>query len=226
VRHTDDIRAGHMVRTQIRARGITDGRVLEAMRRIPRQEFVRGGTSGADPYGDFPLPIGFGQTISQPYIVALMSESLALRGCEKVLEVGTGSGYQTALLAELAREVYTVERVPQLLDRARGILADLGYRNIVYNFGDGSRGWPEHAPYDSVIVTAAAKKVPPPLKDQLADGGVLVIPIGDYRTYQVLYVIKRRGSRFETAESIGCRFVPLISDWEDHASSGPPDEER
>jgi len=200
-----------MVKNQIRSRGITDGRILEAMRRIPREEFVGGNTS-SNPYGDYPLPIGHGQTISQPYIVALMTELLSLRGHETVLEVGTGSGYQTALLAELADTVYTVERVPALLRRSREILSDLGYENIEYKIGDGSEGWPEHAPYDGILVTAAADRLPKALKGQLADNGTLVIPIGDHRTYQVLHVIRRRGNHFETDESIGCRFVPLISD--------------
>jgi protein-L-isoaspartate(D-aspartate) O-methyltransferase len=200
-----------MVKNQIEARGVNDARVLEAMRSIPREEFVRGSTS-TNPYGDYPLPIGHGQTISQPYIVALMTEELSLRGYEKVLEVGTGSGYQTAILAELAKEVYTIERVPYLLKRSREILTDLGYENITFTIGDGSKGWPEHAPYNGILVTAAAGRIPQPLKDQLADNGVLVIPIGDFRTYQVLHVIRRRGSLFETRESIGCRFVPLISD--------------
>ncbi|MBN2552885.1 MAG: protein-L-isoaspartate(D-aspartate) O-methyltransferase [Spirochaetales bacterium] len=198
-----------MVRTQIQARGIHDEGVLEAMSRIPRHRFVSG-TSAFEAYGDFPLSIGHGQTISQPYMVALMSEELRLLGIERCLEIGTGSGYQTAVLAELAAEVYTVELVPELLERSRRLLEELGYTNIRYRSGDGSAGWPEHAPYDRILVAAAAPSVPRPLTAQLGDNGILVIPVGDSRNYQTLMVVRRIGNRLDTRESIGCRFVPLV----------------
>jgi protein-L-isoaspartate(D-aspartate) O-methyltransferase len=181
------------------------------MSRVPRECFVRDQRS-ADPYGDYPIPIGFGQTISQPYIVAVMTEKLCLRGTERVLEIGTGSGYQAAVLAELAAEVYTVERIPSLLKRARELLDELGYTNIEYRIGDGSDGWSEKAPFDGIIVTAAVPEIPSELKGQLGDNGILVIPVGDYKTYQVLTVVRRIGNRFEIDEGIGCRFVPLIGE--------------
>jgi len=198
-----------MVRTQIQARGIQDEGVLEVMSRIPRHRFVSG-ASTYEAYGDFPLAIGRGQTISQPYMVALMSEEMRLKGTERVLEIGTGSGYQTAILAELAAEVYTVELIPELVEGARRLLDELGYTNISYRCADGSVGWPEHSPYDRILVAAAAAKVPPPLTSQLADNGILVIPVGDSRHYQTLLIVRREGSRFDTRESIGCRFVPLV----------------
>ena len=200
-----------MVRTQIQARGVLNSRVIGAMSRIPRESFL-GGRKNVNPYGDFPIPIGHGQTISQPYIVAFMTEKLALHGSEKVLEIGTGSGYQTAVLAELAEHVYTIERIPILLGRAREILGHLGYENIDFKIADGSTGWAEEGPFDGIMVTAAVPRVPESLKSQLADNGILVIPVGDYRTYQVLTVVRRIGESFETRESIGCRFVPLIGE--------------
>lgn len=209
VKHTNDSRAEEMVRTQIQARGVLNRRVLEAMSRIPREVFL-GGRKNVNPYGDFPIPIGYGQTISQPYMVAFMTEQLALRGGERVLEIGTGSGYQTAVLAELAAQIYTIERIPYLLKRSKEILKSLGYSNTQFKVADGSDGWVEEEPFDGILVTAAAPSVPDSLKVQLADNGTLVIPVGDYRTYQVLTVVKRIGRRFETRESIGCRFVPLI----------------
>ena len=209
VKHTNDSRAEEMVRTQIQARGVLNKRVLEAMSRIPREAFL-GGRKNVNPYGDFPIPIGYGQTISQPYIVAFMTEQLALRGSEKVLEIGTGSGYQTAVLAELAEQIHTIERIPNLLDRSKKKLKELHYSNIEFKVADGSDGWIEEEPFDAILVTAAVPSVPDSLKAQLADNGTLVIPVGDYRTYQVLTVVKRIGRRFETRESIGCRFVPLI----------------
>jgi protein-L-isoaspartate(D-aspartate) O-methyltransferase len=209
VAYKENHQAERMVRTQIRARGIRDPGVLEVMSRIPRHRFVPG-ASNYEAYGDFPLSIGRGQTISQPYMVALMSEEMKLSGSERVLEVGTGSGYQTAVLAELSREVYTVELIPELLQRARALLDQLGYTNIAYRCSDGSQGWPEHAPYDRILVAAAAPIVPRPLTSQLEDNGILVIPVGDSRSYQTLSIIRRVGRRFESRESIGCRFVPLV----------------
>jgi protein-L-isoaspartate(D-aspartate) O-methyltransferase len=198
-----------MVRSQIRSRGIADERLLAVMCRVARHRFVPGANRG-EAYGDFPLPIGAGQTISQPYMVALMTEELRLGGREKVLEVGTGSGYQTAILAELAAEVFTIELIPDLLDPARRLLTELGYENIHYRTGDGSAGWPEQAPFDRVLVAAAAQTIPASLTAQLADNGILVIPVGSSQHYQTLMVVRRAGSRLEQRESIGCRFVPLV----------------
>jgi protein-L-isoaspartate(D-aspartate) O-methyltransferase len=143
-------------------------------------------------------------------MVALMTEEARLSGTERVLEIGTGSGYQTAILAELAAEVYTVELIPELLERSRKLLEELGYDNIYYRCADGSLGWPEYAPYDRILVAAAALSVPRPLTSQLVDNGVLLIPVGDCRHYQTLMILRRVGNRFETTESIGCRFVPLV----------------
>jgi len=198
-----------MVRTQIQARGIRDQGVLEVMSRIPRHLFVSG-VSTFEAYGDYPLSIGRGQTISQPYMVALMSEELLLRGGEKALEVGTGSGYQTAILAELCTAVYTIELIPELMERSQQLLDELGYTNISYRCADGSLGWSEYAPYDRILVAAAAASIPRALTAQLADNGILVIPVGDSRHYQTLRTVRRVGSRFETREGIGCRFVPLV----------------
>ena len=198
-----------MVRTQIASRGIRDQRVLDAMSRIPRHHFVSG-VRTFEAYGDFPLSIGHGQTISQPYMVALMTEELHLRGEERVLEIGTGSGYQTALLAELAQIVYTVELIPALTKRTQKLLNELGYANVVYRIGDGSEGWDKYGPYDRILVAAAAPTIPRPLTTQLADNGILVIPVGDSRHYQTLLVVRRIGNRFDTRESISCRFVPLV----------------
>lgn len=207
--HQRNDRAEEMVRSQIRTRGIKDGRVLAAMASIPRHEFLQKGEA-AEPYGDYPVAIGCGQTISQPYMVAYMTEKLDLEGAEKVLEIGTGSGYQTAVLAELCRSVYSVERISTLLRRAKTTLGKLGYANIHFRVGDGSLGWVEEAPFDRILVTAAVPAVPAALNEQLADGGLLVVPVGDYRGYQLLKVVRRRGARFITQDTIGCRFVPLL----------------
>ncbi|HAA83842.1 MAG TPA: protein-L-isoaspartate O-methyltransferase, partial [Thermodesulfobacterium commune] len=158
-----------MVKSQIVARGIKDEKVIQAMLKVPRHLFVEEALRD-QAYGDFPLPIGKGQTISQPYIVALMTEALELKGKERVLEVGTGSGYQTAILAEIALWVYTIERDPDLSEKAKKVLLSLGYKNISFKIGDGSLGWPEAAPFDAIIVTAASPQIPQPLVDQLAEG--------------------------------------------------------
>jgi protein-L-isoaspartate(D-aspartate) O-methyltransferase len=200
-----------MVKSQILARGITDPNVLDVMRFVPRHLFVSGKNREVA-YGDFPLSIGHEQTISQPYIVAYMTEALELRGTEKVLEIGTGSGYQTAILAELARAVYTVEIVPPLATYAQRLIEALGYKNVSFRCGDGSAGWPEHAPYDRIMVTAAAGSIPGALKEQLADNGLMVIPVGDYREYQELTVVRRLGNKYQLEEKIGCRFVPLVEE--------------
>jgi protein-L-isoaspartate(D-aspartate) O-methyltransferase len=202
-------RAELMVKTQIEARGITDPKVLAVMRAVPRHLFVSGKNRDVA-YGDYPISIGYEQTISQPYIVAYMTQALELRGTEKVLEIGTGSGYQTAILAELASQVCTVEIVEPLSRYARRLLEALGYTNVQFKCGDGSEGWPEHAPYDCIMVTAAASEIPAALKRQLADNGIMVVPVGDYRQYQELTVVRRLGTKYQVEEKIGCRFVPLV----------------
>jgi protein-L-isoaspartate(D-aspartate) O-methyltransferase len=202
--------AERMVQHQLRARGITAEGVLQVMSSLPRHRFLSRGVR-AEAYGDYPLPIGSGQTISQPYMVGLMSAELGLSGRERVLEIGTGSGYQTAVLAELAAEVSTVELLPALLERARRLLTELGYRNILYRCADGAAGWPEQAPFDAILVAAAAPAVPAALTAQLGDNGVLVVPVGRSSAFQTLLTIRRRGSLLEKREGIGCRFVPLVS---------------
>ena len=197
-----------MVEEQLRARGIRDEHVLAAMAKVPRHLFVPPG-SQAESYEDRPLPIGEGQTISQPYMVAVMTQSLSLKGEEKVLEVGTGSGYQAAILAGLARSVFTMERISTLLDKAQKILKELGYENIHCQWGDGTQGWPEEAPFDGIIVTAGAPEVPQTLKSQLSEGGRLVIPVGP-RYSQSLLKVTREGNRFKEEDITGCVFVPLL----------------
>jgi len=189
---------------------VRDERVLEAMRKVPRHVFVPPDLVD-EAYEDHPLSIGKGQTISQPYIVALMTEALELEGNEKVLEVGTGSGYQTAILAELAREVYSIERIPELARDAERRLEDLGYTNVHIKVGNGTLGWPEEAPFDAIMVTAGAPKVPGPLKAQLADGGRLVIPVGS-EFHQVLYRVKRQKDTFSEEALTSCVFVPLVGE--------------
>jgi protein-L-isoaspartate(D-aspartate) O-methyltransferase len=206
-RGTDPARAREeMVAAQIEARGVRDARTLAAMRKVPRHLFVPPDLA-AVAYGDSPLPIGQGQTISQPYIVAFMTEALGLRGGETVLEVGTGSGYQAAVLAEIAARVYTIEIVAPLAEEARERLVRLGYRNVEVRAGDGYQGWPEKAPFDAVIVTAAAPRIPEPLKQQLKDGGRLVIPVGE--EYQELIVVTRRGTAYVENRVLPVRFVPM-----------------
>jgi len=199
-----------MVERQIRARGVRDERVLEAMRKVPRHVFVPPDLVD-EAYEDHPLSIGKGQTISQPYMVALMTEALELEGNEKVLEVGTGSGYQTAILAELAREVYSIERIPELARDAERRLEDLGYTSVRIKVGNGTLGWPEEAPFDAIMVTAGAPKVPGPLKAQLADGGRLVIPVGS-EFHQILYRVKRQKDTFSEEALTSCVFVPLVGE--------------
>ena len=195
-----------MVRTQIVSRDISDEGVLSAMRKVPRELLVRPEDCRCAFY-DGPLSIGCGQTISQPYIVAYMTELLRLRSGDRVLEIGTGSGYQTAILAELATAVYTVEIIPELSGRAQRALAAMGYTNIEFRTGDGCDGWPDEAPFDAIIVTAAPEQVPPALKKQLADGGRLVIPVGSSAQY--IHRIVRCGDDFEDEGLIAVRFVPL-----------------
>jgi protein-L-isoaspartate(D-aspartate) O-methyltransferase len=195
-----------MVDDQIEARGIRDPRVLAAMRKVPRERFVPPDVASLA-YADQPLPIGHGQTISQPYIVAYMSEALQITERSKVLEIGTGSGYQAAILGELAREVYTIELIPALAERARETLANLGYTNVHVRAGDGYLGWPDEAPFDAIMVTAAPDHVPQPLVDQLAIGGRLVIPVGDLD--QDMRILTRTAAGVQETVTIPVRFVPL-----------------
>ena len=195
-----------MVETQILARGVTEPRVLAAMRDVPRHRFVRESDIDAA-YGDYPLPIGFGQTISQPYIVAYMTEALRLRPEYKVLEIGTGSGYQAAVLGKLVREVYTIEIVEGLAATAGRVLKELGFSNVHTRAGDGYAGWPEQAPFDAVIVTAAPDHIPQPLVDQLKTGGRLVVPVG--RGDQDLLVMTKTAEGLREEARLPVRFVPL-----------------
>ena len=197
-----------MVGEQLKRRGITDARVLDAMRHIPRHRFVEEGLAH-NAYEDHPLPIGEGQTISQPYIVALMTSLLGLTGQEKVLEVGTGSGYQTAVLGALARRVCSIERLPRLAERARATLETLGVANVWIRVGNGALGWPDEAPFDRILVAAGGPSVPPPLVEQLVEGGRLVLPVGSAED-QVLTVVERAGGETRTRQCGECKFVKLV----------------
>ena len=197
-----------MVESQLISRGIKDTRVLDTMRRVPRHRFVEEALF-SQAYNDHPLPIGEKQTISQPYMVALMTEALELQGPERVLEIGTGSGYQTAILAELAEKIYSIERIRTLSTRAQRILDDLGYFNVVLKVGDGSLGWKEEAPFDAIIVTAGSPDVPQPLVDQLAMGGRLVVPVGDRYTQALMKIVRVKEGISKT-DLGGCRFVNLL----------------
>lgn len=198
----------NMIRTQLIPRGIRDPGVIRAMGKIPRERFVPEHMKLFS-YNDSPLSIGEDQTISQPYIVALMTEALDLEGDEKTLEIGTGSGYQAAILGDLSGAVYTVERIKPLQDNARKILKELGYTNIYFKVFDGTLGWMENAPFDAIIVTAAAPDVPEPLTDQLGEGGRLVLPVGSRISQELIKITKRKGRLHE--ESLGgVRFVSLI----------------
>ena len=204
-----------MVENQIKARGITDARVLAAMRAVPRHAFVADRFHD-EAYEDHPLPVGEGQTISQPYIVALMTSHLELTGSEKVLEIGTGSGYQAAILARLVKEVHTVERIPELAASAQDSLKKLGIKNVIVHTGDGSLGWQEAAPYDRIIVTAAAPAVPAELTGQLKVGGKLIIPVGE-RWSQMLEEWERTETGLEKRDVLPVVFVPLLGKkgWQD-----------
>src|SRR5438552_6996635 len=199
-----------MVEQQLMARGIKDERVLAAMAKVPREEFVPADARAAT-YEDGPLPIGHGQTISQPYIVAFMTEQLRLSPTDRVLEIGTGSGYQAAILAELAREVYTIEIVAPLAQSAEAALQRLGYKNVHVKVGDGYKGWPEHAPFDAIIVTCAPDKVPQPLTDQLKEGGRMVIPVGE-RFAQQLYLLEKKNGQLKESVTLPVRFVPMAGE--------------
>lgn len=204
-----------MVEAQLRGRGIGDSRVLDAMARVPRHEFTPE-PYREQAYEDHPLPIGEGQTISQPYIVAVMLDALAVKASENVLEIGTGSGYVTALLAELAAQVVSVERHASLADAARQLLSAMGYRNVSVMIGDGSNGFAQGAPYDKIIVSAAAPQLPQALVDQLAEGGRMIVPVGREDSQQ-LQLIEMRDGQPHTVFRELCRFVPLVSD-----GSAPP----
>ncbi|MEZ5126070.1 MAG: protein-L-isoaspartate(D-aspartate) O-methyltransferase [Thermoleophilia bacterium] len=217
-------RRARMVSEQIAARGVRDTDVLDAMRSVPRHLFVPSEFESRA-YMDSPLSIGYGQTISQPYMVALMTELLQVNVRSRVLEVGAGSGYQTAVLAELAGEVYAIERLAQLEERARRALGVLHYNNVRMAIGDGTRGWLERAPFDGILVAAAADKAPPPLLEQLAEGGRMVIPLGAAGREQTLTVFAREGAKITRQASVECRFVPLLSG-EDVVAGGPAARER
>ncbi len=208
-----------MVKEQIAARGITDPRVLEAMEKVPRHKFLPPHL-WEEAYDDGPLPIGYGQTISQPYVVAYMTEQLELTGNEKVLEIGTGSGYQTAILAELAKEVFSIEIVPELGHRAARILKELGYTNVHIRIGDGYRGWPEEAPFDAILLAAAPRHIPQPLLDQLKEGGRMILPVGDF--YQDLVLIRKTREGVLKETKIPVRFVPMRGEAEKQKS--PPEK--
>jgi protein-L-isoaspartate(D-aspartate) O-methyltransferase len=197
-----------MVKNQLVPRGISDKRVLEAMGRVQRHLFVEEALEG-EAYNDHPLPIGHKQTISQPYIVALMTEALDLRGTEITLEIGTGSGYQTAVLAELSKTVFTIERIRPLLDNTRKTLEKLGYTNIRFKAFDGTLGWKEFGPFDAIMVTAGAPGIPEPLKEQLAEGGRMIVPVGNKFSQDLIKVTRVKGV-FREENLGGCRFVDLI----------------
>lgn len=198
-----------MVHRQLEDRGIRDERVLDAMAKVPRHQFVDAALQSRA-YGDHALPIGAGQTISQPYMVALMTEALQLSGGEKVLEIGTGSGYQTAVLAEFTQRLFSIERSTELSRAAAAKLAELGYSNVILKTGDGTLGLPEHAPYDRILVTAGAPEIPPTLFRQLAPGGILVIPVGDREIQTLEVMIKRDDGEALSKRLIECAFVPLL----------------
>jgi len=206
--HDFNLSRERMVKNQLVARGIKDKRLLQAMSKIPRHLFIDDALYG-EAYNDHPVPIGEKQTISQPYIVALMTEALELKGDENTLEIGTGSGYQTAILAELSSRVYTIERIKSLLGNARKLLSQLGYDNILFKAFDGTLGWKEYAPFDAIMVTAGAPHIAKPLIDQLADNGRMIIPVGDRYSQELIKVV-RKGKELEQESLGGCRFVNLI----------------
>ena len=200
----------HMVERQLKARGISAPRVLEAMNKVPRHLFVEEALANRA-YGDYPLPIGEQQTISQPFIVAQMTEALDLKGNERVLEIGTGSGYQAAILSELCYRVYSVERIRALMIRTRQLLENLGYTNVIIRLSDGTVGWTEQAPFDAILVTAGSPEIPQPLIDQLEPGGRLIIPVGSNRAAQnLMKIVKTPDGRIVKTNLGGCRFVDLV----------------
>lgn len=201
-----------MVEEQLLGRDIKDNNVLEVFKKVPRHRFVDALNQG-NAYDDFPLPIGNGQTISQPYIVSLMVQLIDVRNTDRVLEIGTGSGYETAILAELAKEVFSVERIGLLAERSKKILEGLGYDNIFIKIGDGTLGWKEFAPFDKIIVTASSPDIPGPLVDQLSDEGIMVIPIGPRFSQRLVLVEKSKKGRVSKADKSNCVFVPLIGEY-------------
>jgi len=204
-----------MIAEQLRARDIHDPRVLDAIARVPRHIFVPE-AQRHEAHGDHPVPIGFGQTISQPYIVGFMTQALHVAADHRVLEIGTGSGYQTAVLAELAREVFSIEIVTELSERARRTLNDLGYGNVRLRTGDGYAGWPEEAPFDRILATAAPRDIPPALVEQLANDGVLVLPVGDWN--QEIRVVQKQQGQVHSRGVLPVRFVPMVT-----RAGGPAD---
>lgn len=206
-----DVERKKMVFEQLIKRGIKGPRVIDVFGRVPRHLFMEEALRDRA-YGDYPLPIGEGQTISQPYIVALMTEALELKGTEKTLEIGTGSGYQTAILAELSDRVLTIERIKSLSHKAMNLLDSLGCTNIVYKVGDGTYGWKEEAPFDAIVVTAASPELPQTLLGQMADGGRMVIPVGSQFSQSLVKVV-RTGDDYQTNNLTGCMFVKLIGDF-------------
>jgi len=199
-----------MVERQIKARGVTDKATLDACMKVPRHRFVLPQYINSA-YSDSPLPIEEGQTISQPYIVAFMTEALNLKRTDKVLEIGTGSGYQAAILAEICDSVFTIEIFPKLGNKAIGLFSELGYKNIFVKIGDGYRGWPEHAPFDAIIVTCSPTSIPKPLKDQLTEGGRMIIPVGQQYS-QSLVLLEKRNGKLREEKVLPVRFVPMIND--------------
>ncbi len=200
-----------MVREQIISRGVKDRKVFDAMLKIPRHRFVDESLRNKA-YNDHPLPIGEGQTISQPYVVALMTEALKLKPDDRVLEIGTGSGYQAAILAEIVKEVYTIEIRKNLADKAERLLNEIGYKNIKIKYADGYFGWTEYAPFDAIIVTASANHIPPPLIKQLKEGGRLIIPLGSTLYYQTLTLAAKKGGELEVEQMGGVAFVPMTGE--------------
>lgn len=213
--HDYQILRSKMVKDQIISRGIKDQRVIQAMERVPRHLFVEEALASSS-YGDFSLPIGEGQTISKPYTVALMTQALALKHQDRVLEIGTGSGYQTAILAKLCRRVFSLERIKCLAVRARRLLSSLGFYNVAIRICDGSQGWPEELQFDAIIVTAGAPRVPEPVLDQLAEGGKLVIPVGTQES-QKLLLLRKENQEIIKTDVTSCEFVKLIGNcgWND-----------
>ena len=197
-----------MIEEQLLPRGIKDARVLEVFSRVERHRFVPDDFQGSS-YADYPVPIGEGQTISQPFIVALMTQCLEIKPQDRILEIGTGSGYQTAILAGLAKEVYSVERIASLAKKAEALLGDLGSQNIKIKVDDGTLGWKEKAPFNKIIITAATPRIPLPLTEQLAENGKLILPLGETCS-QVLTLVEKKGNRIESRDICGCVFVPLV----------------
>lgn len=202
---------GRMVEEQLVSRGIKDVRVLDAMRKIPRHLFVDESMKGRA-YGDHPLPIGEGQTISQPYVVAWMTEALKLKPSDRVLEIGTGSGYQAAVLAEIVNEVYSIEIRERLSIRASGLLSELGYKNVKTRYADGYFGWEKYAPFDAIIITASPNHIPPPLIKQLKEGGRLIVPLGSTLYYQTLTLVTKKEGELYIEQMGGVAFVPMTGE--------------